>query len=142
MSNSIEHISSSKGFYIGDICYVLDKALYRELWGVKHGYQDGCFQDPKTELWFSVQGTAYGDGCYEDQYGNTYDVDAGVIGLVPLELVAVADPEIYGTVIRIPGIAHFAASDGLFRIAVPNGKVYVIDTHYHYVDDEPDEDMD
>ena len=31
-------------------------------------------------------GTAYGDGCYHDQKGNQYPVDAGMIGLVPLEI--------------------------------------------------------
>lgn len=32
-------------------------------------------------------GTAYGDGCYTDQYGAEYGVDAGLIGLVPVALI-------------------------------------------------------
>jgi hypothetical protein len=39
--------------------------------------------DGKTVLGF---GTQYGDGSYSDQYGNVYGVDAGLIGLVPIEL--------------------------------------------------------
>lgn len=32
-------------------------------------------------------GTAYGDGVYEDQYGNHYGVDAGLIGIMSVEHV-------------------------------------------------------
>jgi hypothetical protein len=32
-------------------------------------------------------GTAYGDGVYEDQYGNHYPVDAGLIGIMSTEHV-------------------------------------------------------
>lgn len=42
-------------------------------------------------------GTAYGDGCYVDQHGNTYPVDAGLIGLVPVEL---GEPGALGTLVE------------------------------------------
>lgn len=32
--------------------------------------------------------TAHGDGTYPDQDGNTYNVDSGLIGLIPAELVS------------------------------------------------------
>jgi len=38
-------------------------------------------------------GTAFGDGSYEDNQGYTYDVDAGLIGLVPYDLVKLIDPD-------------------------------------------------
>ena len=79
-------IKSSKGFYIGDICYVLNKDFYHGVWGAAD-YKDGKYADPETGVEFAVAGTAYGDGEYQDNHGNRYPVDAGVIGLVPLELV-------------------------------------------------------
>lgn len=36
-------------------------------------------------------GTAYGDGCYTDQDGRSFPVDAGLIGLTPVDL-ADGDP--------------------------------------------------
>ena len=33
---------------------------------------------------FATYGTMYGDGEYQDQYGNTYGVDAGLIGCIKL----------------------------------------------------------
>lgn len=133
-------IQSARGFYIGDICYVLDEELYHQFWGKKHGFKDGCFTDPKTGFSFAVAGTAYGDGCYEDNHGNCYGVDAGVIGLVPLELVKTADPDSDGTVIREPGTAHFEATDGDFLIVTPGGSTYEIDTSDDSSDDEEEED--
>lgn len=122
-------IRSNKGFYIGDVCYVLDKYLYHEVWGNEHHFEDGSITDPKTGLQFAVSDTAYGDGCYEDNYGNYYPVDAGCIGLIPLELVSTGHPEADGVVIHESGIAHFEAVDGKFTIVTPSGKIYEIDTH-------------
>lgn len=77
-------LKSKKGFYVGDICYVLDDDIYDGVWGA-HGYADGCYD---TELGkFAVGSTAYGDGCYDDQYGHRFPVDAGVIGIVPWEIL-------------------------------------------------------
>lgn len=77
-------IQSKKGFYVGDICYVLDDEVYDGVWG-RAGYADGEYT---TELGkFAVASTAYGDGDYFDNYGNNYGVDAGVLGIVPWEIL-------------------------------------------------------
>lgn len=34
---------------------------------------------------FALYGTAWGDGCYEDNKGNQYGVDAGVIGCIKVD---------------------------------------------------------
>ena len=78
-------IRSDIGFYIGDICYVLDDRLYYGVWGDQNEFADGTFRDPDTGLEVAVAGTAYGDGCYLGSDGAEFPVDAGVIGLVPLE---------------------------------------------------------
>ena len=81
---SIGKIKSNK-FYIGDICYVLNEDLYQDIWGGKYNFEDGIIDFGINKV--LVHGTAYGDGCYNDNKGNTYGVDAGVIGVVPEELI-------------------------------------------------------
>lgn len=71
-------------YWIGDLCYVMHSE-----------WDEVCeimFKDnPKGNeglltladgRQFVVYGTAYGDGCYTDQHGNEYGVDAGVIGCI------------------------------------------------------------
>ena len=74
---------TNQGFYIGDICYPLTDTQYEEMWGAED-YKDGEYTT-KGHDW-AVYGTAYGDGSY---YGGGYEfsVDAGVIGIIPLELI-------------------------------------------------------
>lgn len=69
--------------YVGDICYALDKDIYDKDWG-GNSYEDGEIKhDGKTVA--LVVGTAYGDGCYHAHNGHEFDVDAGVIGIVPAQ---------------------------------------------------------
>lgn len=132
-------IKSSKGFYIGDICYVLHDTVYYGFWGDQMDFQMGIHQVPGTPWSFAVGKTAYGDGSYEDNRGNTYPVDAGIIGLVPLELVG-KDGLDSGTVIRTPGTAEFVAEDGKFYISLLDRSVIEIDTHEEYWGEEDDAD--
>lgn len=127
-----EIIKSKKGFYVGDVCYALDDDIYYGVWG-EWGYCDGKYSVPNTEFAFAVAGTAYGDGEYADQKGRLYGVDAGVIGIVPLELV---DPEydFGGQIFEGAGDAIFEADKGLFSVTLPSGEVIQINT-----DDEDDD---
>jgi hypothetical protein len=129
-----EVIKSNKGFYVGDVCYALNDDIYYGIWG-KQGYCDGKYSTPDGFA-FAVAGTAYGDGEYEDQFGRLYGVDAGVIGVVPLELVK---PEYRdgGQIFLGAGEATFDAEDGFFFISLPFG----IDIKINTADeDEYDED--
>lgn len=131
-------VRSDTGFYIGDICYVLSEAIYDGFWYEKKRYADGVFEVPDTQYSFAVGSTAYGDGTYFDNYGNEYPVDAGVIGLVPLELVG-KDGLKNGTVIETTGTAKFEAEDGLFNITMPDGDVISIVTYDDYWESEYDD---
>jgi hypothetical protein len=73
-------------YYIGDLCYPLgDSWIYRKAWG-ETSYETPSFF--RSELGcVVVDGTAYGDGSYEDNNGKTYLVDAGVISIVSIELI-------------------------------------------------------
>lgn len=128
-----ETIKSNTGFYVGDICYALSDYNYDEIWG-KNGYCDGKYSTP-SGFAFAVAGTAYGDGEYSDQDGRLYGVDAGVIGIVPLELVK-AEYDFGGQIFEGAGEAVFEANKGFFDITLPNGKAIQINT------DDEEEDYD
>lgn len=136
-------LSSKKGFYVGDICYVLGEEVYHEYWGRKKEYKDGVYKE--NDFQFAVAGTAYGDGEYIDNHGNVYGVDAGVIGIVPYETIVR-----YGRKGRINGIdgkplseqniigmlnqygafyegetASFIAENGVFEMEVGRCGIYI-----------------
>lgn len=142
----VAEVTSKKGFYVGDLCYVLADDLYRNVWGREYGYRSCVFTDPDTGLRVAVAGTAYGDGCYLGSDGTEFPVDAGNIGVVPLELVAKELGLEDGKVTKTPGTARFMAEDGQFEIELPDGNLVFtlrIDTTYeseYAEDDEDDED--
>lgn len=120
-------IKSSKGFYIGDICYVLSDDVYNGVWGKIGQYQDGEYATDDGYK-FAMASTAYGDGCYDDDNDNVYSVDAGVIGIVPFELVANWDKAQWGAVFEGGGEATMVARDSEFEFTLPNGRKIKIDT--------------
>jgi hypothetical protein len=139
---------SGLGFYIGDICYALSEKNYHGVWG-KADYADGKYEVPEKSRSFAVGSTAIGDGTYHDIDGREYPVDAGNIGIVPLELVErggladIADKLEYdglGTIVRTAGWATFEAEDGAFNIALPNDECITINTRDDAVDFNNDDD--
>lgn len=128
-------IQSQLGFYIGDLCYAMRDEIYHGFWGETQGYKDGVYLSvPGHEFGgFAVAGTAFGDGCYSDKEGNQYPVDAGIIGVMALEL---ADPGMLkglkdGDDCRIiyeGGSAEFLEDDGDFTIKVNECHSIHIDT--------------
>lgn len=128
-------VKSGKGFYLGDVCYVLNDEVYHGVWGKAH-YEDGAWEDPKTGLQFAVAGTAYGDGEYVDGENHVYGVDAGVIGLVPLEMVGKTDGLELGRVFISGGEATFEAENGVFFVEMPNGEHVIINTNEEETEDE------
>ena len=126
-------VRSNKGFYIGDISYVLSNDVYQNFWGAKYKFADGYFTvDPIRDLAFAVAatayGTAYGDGVYYDNEGNEYPISAGNIGLVPLELAAKERGLRLGQVFLAPGVASFHYFEGIFTIGLPKDQLIRIDT--------------
>ena len=85
MKNKSFKINVKNGFYIGDLCYALDKKIYDEVWG-GNNYEDGRYTDPETKAEFAMVGTAFGDGEYDSSDGVTFPVDAGIIGVADLAI--------------------------------------------------------
>jgi len=76
-------------YYLGDPCYIIQDSDWDNLLE-----SSDCFRKPVgivrtfQVLAFS---TAFGDGEFKDNYNNSYSVDSGLIGLVPVEFNPEAD---------------------------------------------------
>lgn len=132
-------LESKVGFYVGDICYELPQKDYDEVWGEKYDYEEGEYEIRDSK--FAVGRTAYGDGRYEDESGHYYDVDAGVIGIIPYELCEDKDIATLNKMGKFVAAtkANFSAEDGVFDIEFDTKNRIHIDTGNHYEEDD-DED--
>ena len=134
------HVESKEGFYVGDICYALPDDIYYDVWG-EADYDDGIYE--ANGFKFAVAATAYGDGEYQSADGKyTFGVDAGNIGVVPLELASkydIAELRDLGAVFENPGTAELKADAGYFTISVPDEEIE-IDTAFAYEEEEDDYD--
>lgn len=69
-------------YFLGDPCYVITSEKWREV--CDKSSKSDIFEISNIELFMS--GTKYGDGSYEDNFGNEYGVDSGTLGCIPLQL--------------------------------------------------------
>lgn len=87
MSN--EYVMPAGTYYIGDLCYVMHKEWNEVCEMFFQGRSDQGCNEGKLQLIdgreFVSFNTAYGDGTYNDQYGNYYYVDAGLIGCIKID---------------------------------------------------------
>lgn len=137
-----ETIKSTIGFYFGDPCYVMSEEDYHEL-------LDQMFDDKSTERVgkFTVDGhelivdnTAYGDGTYSG-WNDSYPVDAGMLGVIPLELVKKLNPISMGWFCKEAGKVKMVTDDtGRFSVIVNGLKVEHVETGVE--DDEWEDDED
>ena len=73
-------------YYVGDLCYVMHNEWDEFCDLTTDGMRclDGVFQLSDGRK-FATFSTKYGDGEYYDQLGNSYSVDAGLIGCIRVE---------------------------------------------------------
>jgi len=81
-------------YYIGDLCYVLHDrwAEFCALTCTGNNVLDGEF-NLKDGTRFATFTTKWGDGVYEDEQGNEYPVDAGLIGCIRIDDIAAEERE-------------------------------------------------
>lgn len=76
-------------YYVGDPCYVVPDHRWIEWLELADPDREGLkilVADLDGHSILGI-GTAHGDGCYEDTtHGHTYPVDAGLIGVTPVEI--------------------------------------------------------
>jgi hypothetical protein len=143
MTNQINSFPAGK-YWIGDLCYV--NALSKT-WNETGGYGEatagprGSFdnvngffhvKDPDVVVW--SHSTAHGDGSYDSSEGFEFCVDAGLIGVCPIE-VAEMDGHYGGYVYEARREFTPFYRDGTFYI--DNIAIYTND-HHSYDNDEDD----
>jgi len=129
-------------YYIGDLCYVFNNKDWDEVCGLTikgHECLNGEFQF-KDGRQFAMYNTKYGDGCYQDQFGNKYGVDSGSIGCVLVSDASrsdLAEMKRLGAVVEMKYDFDTGSEDGIIRICSTT-----IDTAGEWVEDEYDYDYD
>lgn len=105
-------------YVLGDPCYVVPDKDWGDLLASCNYFNQpvGSVGDFKV-LSF---GTKWGDGCYRDNNGNIYPVDAGMIGLVPF---AYAEIESDSVIVSFSEPTLCQNDDGILKFGS-----YVIDT--------------
>lgn len=121
-------------YWIGDLCYVLGDRWDEVCSHIcRPDWNDGLFT-LDGGLQASCFGTAHGDGLYEDNFGNEYGVDAGIIGCVLSEAVGRCRK-------RDRGLGHIHKFPVSFDAFYQDGKIHfgcvVVDTDPEY-DEEDD----
>lgn len=125
-------------YFLGDICYALDEEIYHKFWGDEKDFADGEYEVQDSK--FAVGGTAHGDGTYTGSDGTKFDVDAGVLGVVPKELWKKDESDLSlggGKVVNVERRLLFNSENGIFKFVV-DGKTITVNTNDE-VDEEEDE---
>ena len=147
-STKISQTYPAGQYYVGDICYALSSTVYELIWGDEHKYEEGTFEATykDTTNSFTVGYTKFGDGVYVDNIKDLeFIVDAGNIGIVPLEL---CNPKNIknnciqgGHIIDSLTEVEFSAFEGIFLVTYNDNKdVIIVDTSDMGSDETSDED--
>jgi hypothetical protein len=85
----VEVIVPKGSYVIGDPCYAVPDKDWIALLETCNYFESpiGYVKDGMQKFPVLAFGTKWGDGCYRGTDGNAYGVDAGLIGLVPVEIV-------------------------------------------------------
>lgn len=128
-------------YYVGDLCYVLNREnewdQFCNITIQGNRVVDGEFEMPDGRR-FATYSTAYGDGEYFDGQGNSYGVDAGLIGCIlmsDIPHVSEAEAAKCGAVVEFKNEFGTGSYEGTIFF----GSVR-IDTNPEYADEEGDDD--
>jgi hypothetical protein len=109
-------------YYIGDPCYAFpNHDKWMELLDASKYFSEACLaelDDEKIRVWAGP--TAYGDGTYMSSLGIALSVDAGLIGIMPVESleylgVNLKEMEFYGTFVEFKNSFCVTHVDGFFE---------------------------
>ncbi len=110
-------------YYIGDPCYAVKNTNWMPLLEKSNYFDCPSQENPDGKnQWYGeyneqpmfAAGTACGDGCYTDQAGREYGVDAGLIGIIPIG-AADGDSMHGGEIIEFETDFEVSAEDGYFK---------------------------
>ena len=85
----VEVLVPAGQYVIGDPCYAVPDKDWLPLLETCNYFESpiGYVKDGLQKFAVLAFGTKWGDGCYAGSDGREYGVDAGLLGLVPVELV-------------------------------------------------------
>jgi hypothetical protein len=85
----VEVVVPKGSYVIGDPCYAVPDKDWIPLLETCNYFESpiGYVKDGMQKFPVLAFGTKWGDGCYRGTDGNEYGVDAGLLGLVPVELL-------------------------------------------------------
>ena len=83
--SKVEVVVPAGRYILGDPCYAVPDSEWMELLESCNYFENpiGYIKDGVQQFPVLAFSTRWGDGCYRGTDGNSYPVDAGLIGLVP-----------------------------------------------------------
>lgn len=125
-------------YYVGDPCYIFDKSWDEIITNNDYFSERKEYNLYGYQCW--VGQTAYGDGCYADNEGNEYAVDAGIIGVLPVELINLDKCTSLEDINNSPYM-HIIEFTEDFCVDYDNGTFYIGDFRI-YTDEKEDDSYD
>jgi len=98
-------------YYLGDPCYVIEGERWNEFLGEFWVLSPGIFTFDNFECCAFY--TKWGDGCYRSSEGHLLGVDAGMIGIIPMEIITNGHPETDGAIVEFISAFECFESNGL-----------------------------
>lgn len=131
-------VTTEQGLYIGDPCYVINEEDWSDFVDEYRIARKAGFTHFKFKgFTVGVTRTAHGDGSYTGTDGYSYSVDAGLLGVVPLELVEDKEKsERLGRIIEVSFLkSRLMRKDKKVCIYL-EGKTICIDTGWEYFEED------
>jgi hypothetical protein len=152
---TIKHVFPAGKYYVGDPCYAVKDENWNALCDQTHTFGNEDKEISPTDYnWTGLfryndkdcftDDTKYGDGSFYDNYGHEFGVDAGLIGIMPLE-VCDGDSMEGGQIIEFTLDFEVWAEDGDFHfgnVVIQTGDTEEDDEWKEFEEDDPDEDED
>jgi hypothetical protein len=128
-------------YYLGDPSHVLHDKFLIGIWGNLYNYKNGKHYINSYD--FAVHNTHKGDGKFVDTKSRIYNVETGVLSLVPIDLIEDINLcKKHGHIFNFTDKIHFIYDDGVFYVK-SGKKIITIDTfdhegnHSDYGSDDP-----
>lgn len=100
-------------YVLGDPCYTVPDENWGELLESCKFFENPIGEvkvDDKVHKVLAFR-TAYGDGTYRDNKGNEYPVDAGLIGLVPIEYADLEQTGLESVIVDFKALTECSSDD-------------------------------
>lgn len=131
-------------YFLGDPSLVLSDKIYIGILGNNYKYSNGKFNIYDKHL--CIHNTHYGDGIYHDTRNRKYNINSGILGLTPIELIENIDLcTNIGFIFNFTKKVYFLYDAGIFivksgnkyiRIDTQNNEEYNGSDDEHFLDDD------